>query len=97
MNFGYLNGWNKLIFLFLGIAILFLINYFLNLDSLLSFKKHNPTTNSYSNQIIPSVTIQPTNSPTPTGNLIPTITNSPTPTIIKSIQRIRSNNFENDN
>ena len=88
MSFSYLNGGNKLILLFVGIIILFIINYFLNFDAFLGLKK-----NSNINSFLPKNTPYPTQiivSPT----LTPTTLLSPAPTAIKSIPRMRNRGFE---
>ena len=91
----YLSAWNKLIFLFLSVLILIILNKSLSLDSFFGPKQQTGNINSAGQNTNPSPT-ETAPSPTITQSPSPTITPSPTPVIIKSIQRIRNGGFGDD-
>ena len=91
----YLSAWNKLIFLFLGVLILIVLNKSLNLDSFFGPKQQTGNINSAGQNTNPNP-METAPSPTITQSPSPTITPSPTPGIIKSIQRIRGGELIDD-
>lgn len=93
MNLSY---WNKLVLLFVLVIVLILINKTINLDNLFGLNKKTVDTFIANPSISP--TPSQTNTPSSSVTKVPTQSNStPTPTILKSIQRIRNNDFESDN
>ncbi len=91
----YLSAWNKLIFLFLGVLILIILNKNLSLDSFFGSKQQTNNINSAGQNTNSSPT-ETAPSPSLTPSLSPSTAPSPTPSIIKSIKKIRGGELIDD-
>ena len=86
-----LSDWNKLVLLFLAVSVLIILGKYINLDSFLGLKQKTIINNPIQTSSPVPTTI------TPSITTVPTIISSPTPILIKTIQRVKTREFENDN